>query len=571
MKKRNINLHGKILAEAFTAEEQQCTGPDDQVYPLVGATLNGELCGLNQPVLFDSEIEAVYLNDFKGMALYRNGLSFVLLQSWYALAEGLSGGVEQEASEGENIRQAFKDLGNLTIGPTMGSSFYCYFDKEINQALILKLKRQMQAWVAADLPIKLNYISYTSAVQNYGHKVEWQEYLSLSNRNRIPVYSLAGEGQLTSPLVLPCVHRCGLLQAFDLQKKAGGFFLRFPRNATPFFVGSDAAYASQLLDIYRSYKQWNRNVGVDNVASLVTRTQQKNGIDKLITLSEIHQQKNMAQIADAVLQRDSARLLLVAGPSSSGKTTFTKKLALQLEILGYQTVIVSLDDFYLGKALAPKDEDGKPDLECLEALNLERLNQNLKDLLAGKKVEFPRFDFTTGQTAPKGHWLQLPDNAILLLEGIHGLNPKLTPSIPREEKFHVYISALTQLNILPSLRMPTSDNRLLRRIVRDYQFRGHSANETLALWNSVQRGERLHILPHQDKADTVFNSALEYEIPILKTYAAPLLKQIKPRQETYAAAKRLESILSFFPSLPSSPVPKDSILREFIGGSSFHY
>ncbi len=576
MKKHDINLGGKILLHAFGPEEREKKDKDGQSYPLVGALLNGELCGLNQPVSFVSEVEGLYLQGLKGAMLYRNALAFMLQQAWYALrGDGLH--LEQtETLSSEELRQSFEPLGHLTIGPTMGSSFYCYFDQNINEELVLLLKQQMQAWVQADFPIVLRYISYTKARQLYANKAEWSEYLSLSNRNRVPVYSLNGEQRLSSPQVVPALHCCGLLQHFDLSKERDGFLLRYPGHNTPFSLhnpDSSSIYAPKLLDVYLNYKQWNYNVGVDNVAELVTRTEQKNGIEKLMILSEIYQQKTMAQIADAVIQRKNVRLLLVAGPSSSGKTTFTKKLALQLEILGFRPVVVSLDDFYLGKTLAPKDDDGKPDLEHLEALNLKRLNRNLSELLAGREVEFPRFDFSTGQPLPdgQGRVLRLCDKSILLMEGIHGLSPQLTPSIAREAKFHVYISALTQLNILPSLRMPTSDNRLLRRIVRDYQFRNQSAHNTLAMWDSVQRGERLHIFPHQNNADAVFNSALEYEIPILKTYVAPLLKQVKPDQETYAAAKRLESILSFFPSLPSSSVPKDSILREFIGGSSFHY
>ena len=467
--------------------------------------------------------------------------------------------------------QHLTELGELTIGPTMGSSFYCYFQKEVSEQQISALKQKMAMWVEADLSIELHYVSYTTAVQLYGNTAEWREYLRLSNSNRVPAYCLDGEPGWSSPQVLPCVHRCGLLEAFDLKKEGEGFLLRFPDHSQPFSLSADAHHAPQLLAVYRKYREWNRNVGVNNVSALVRRTEEKKGIEKLITLAETHQQKTLAQIADMVQQRNSVRLLLIAGPSSSGKTTFTKKLALQLEILGYQVLSVSLDDFYMPKHLAPKDENGQPDLECLEALQVERLQDNLGRLLGGEQVEFPIFDFVNGQTAQEGRMLELKENSIVLLEGIHGLNPRLTPKIPREQKFCVYIAALTQLNILPSLRMPTSDNRLLRRIVRDYQFRNHSAHQTLAMWGSVQRGEQLHIFPHQEKADAVFNSVLEYEIPILKTYAAPLLKQIKPDWQTYAAARRLEQILSFFPSLSSSAVPRDSILREFIGGSSFHY
>ena len=319
------------------------------------------------------------------------------------------------------------------------------------------------------------------------------------------------------------------------------------------------------------YKEWGKRLGVTSVASLnklvITRK-----INDFIDITETLQEKCIGEIASKILQKKTARVVLIAGPSSSGKTTTSKKLALELQAMGYMPKVISLDCYYVDHDRTPLDSDGKPDYECLEALDIDLLNQNLVDLFAGKEVIIPSYDFSSVKPSfPEKNKMTLSDNEILIMEGIHGLNDKLTPKIPAEMKFKIYLSALTQLNLDDHNRIPTSDNRLIRRIVRDYQFRGKSAAGTIAMWPSVQRGEDLHIFPFQNNADAILNTALDYELSVLKVYAEPLLRCVKPSEPEYSEACRLLHFLESFASIAPTAVPPRSIIREFIGGSAFRY
>jgi uridine kinase len=295
-------------------------------------------------------------------------------------------------------------------------------------------------------------------------------------------------------------------------------------------------------------------------------------IKDYIRIAEAFQRKKLSEIAEKIYnQRESVRIILIAGPSSSGKTTTAKRLSIELQVMGLSPISVSLDDYYRSPEDAPKDENGQPDLECLEALDVPYLNQQLLELLDGKEVDIPAFDFKSGNRKERGKPIRLDDQSILIMEGIHGLNDACTPQVERSKKFMLYVSALTQLNLDDHNRIPTSDNRLLRRMVRDYQFRGTGAAKTIKMWPSVQSGERKHIFPFQDGADTAFNSALDYELAVLKFYAEPLLRSVKPNMTEYAEARRLLSFLENFAPIPPQYVPGTSILREFIGESEFKY
>ena len=282
--------------------------------------------------------------------------------------------------------------------------------------------------------------------------------------------------------------------------------------------------------------------------------------------------KKISEIADRIFERkDSVKTILIAGPSSSGKTTFTKKLSIQLRVHGFNPLTISLDDYFLPRDSTPKDEDGNFDFECLEAIDVPLLNEHLLRLFKGEEITIPLYDFVTGLRKNDGHRLKLEKRNILLIEGIHGLNDRLTHLIPSEQKYKIYVSALTQLNLDDRNRIPTTDNRLLRRIVRDHQFRGHNALTTLGMWQSVRKGENKNIFPFQNNADSAFNSALDYELAVLKGYAEPLLKSVKPYHQEYSEAVRLLSFLNNFLPLPEKYVPDQSILREFIGDSAFKY
>ncbi|MDR0314171.1 MAG: nucleoside kinase, partial [Treponema sp.] len=371
--------------------------------------------------------------------------------------------------------------------------------------------------------------------------------------------------------IAPLLHRTGLLTAFDLMPYHEGFLLRFPPTGK---VMDLVAFedSPELFDVYSEYKKWGRIVSVQAVGHL-NRIISSGTIRDYIRITEAFQEKKLAEIADRIYEKkETVKAVLIAGPSSSGKTTTAKRLSIALRVMGIEPIAISLDDYYVGTDKTPRDAKGEPDYECLEALDIPFLNEQLLSLLAGEEATLPIFDFKTGRRRESGgRKIRLDRRTMLVIEGIHGLNDALTPQIKRETKFKLYVSALTQLNLDDHNRIPTSDNRLLRRMVRDSQFRGVKAEKTFKMWPSVQRGEKKHIFPFQNGADAAFNSALDYELAVLKFYAEPLLRSVKPGMKDYAEAVRLLAFLEHFAPIPPQYVPGQSILREFIGESDFKY
>ena len=368
----------------------------------------------------------------------------------------------------------------------------------------------------------------------------------------------------------PLVNSTGTLKIFSLMKYGEGFLLRFPKSSdhSKLTVFEDQP---KLFGIFKKYKQWGKQIGVTSAASLNELINNRK-IEEFIDITETFQQKCIADIADQIAASNKVKVILIAGPSSSGKTTTSKKLALELRAIGYKPKVISLDCYYVGRDRNPKDENGNYDYECLEALDIPLLNQNLVDLFEGKEVIIPSYDFNEGTPYfEEKNKMKLEANDILIMEGIHGLNDKLTPLIPNELKFKIYLSALTQLNLDNHNRISTSDNRLIRRIVRDARFRGKSAATTISMWPSVHKGEVMHIFPFQNNADAILNTALDYELSVLKIYAEPLLRCVNPTQPEYAEACQLLNFLNNFAPIPPTAVPSRSIIREFIGGSAFKY
>ncbi len=357
----------------------------------------------------------------------------------------------------------------------------------------------------------------------------------------------------------------GYLRYFALHLYPPGFILQYPRRHRPTEL-LPYTESPQLTAVFREYGKWLRLLGVEDVGSLNEAIEQGR-LREIILVSEALHEDRIAQIAHEIAnRRDRVRLVLIAGPSASGKTTFSKRLAVQLQAHGLRPFPLAMDDYFVDREKTPRDEEGNYDFEALEALDLPLLNRQLLDLMAGKEVTLPHFDFQTG-TRRKGPTVRLTPDHIILAEGIHGLNPNLVPDIPPENIYRVYVSALTQLNLDRHNRIPTTDTRLIRRIVRDAMFRGYSAEETLARWESVRRGEKRHIFPYQEHADVMFNSALVYELAVLKPLAEPLLRQVEPSSLRRVEAKRLLAFLEWFTPCPSDLVPSNSILREFIGNS----
>jgi uridine kinase len=517
---------------------------------IAAVKVNNEIRPLGTSLLVNAEIQPVLVDSREGVMIYRRTLSFVL-----AIA----------------ARNIFPEDG-VYVGHSLGSSYYYTFSSggKPKDGQVEKLAAEMQKLVKEDLPITFKYLSYQEAVQLFKENGQTDTALLLEQRNssRIKVNECQGYMDI---YIQPLLGRTGMLSAFELMPYEDGFLLRFPpsgkeKTLAPFV---DEPY---LYKIYNDYKKWGRIVGVRVVGELNSKIADRTFLD-YIRIAEAHQARNMADIASSIYEKkDDIRIVLIAGPSSSGKTTSAKRLSIELMVMGLKPIAVSLDDYYRGTDETPKNEKGEPDYECLEALDVPYLNEQLLALYRGEEITLPLYDFKTGSRKESGgKKIKMDRRNILIVEGIHGLNDALTHSIDRGTKFKVYISALTQLNLDDHNRIPTSDNRLLRRMVRDSQFRGMDAAGTLKMWPNVQAGERKHIFPFQRTSDAAFNSALDYELSVLKYYADPLLRAVKPGKSEYAEAVRLLSFLENFTPIPPQYVPGTSILREFIGDSEFKY
>ncbi|HPE90228.1 MAG TPA: nucleoside kinase [Spirochaetia bacterium] len=516
--------------------------------PLAAVLVNNELQSLDAHVLTNCAMEPITIDSAQGAFSYRRSLCFLA-----AIA----------------ARDLFPER-DLVVGQAIGYGFYHRFqDGPIAEADIAALERRMRELVAEDIPVAMQWWSYEEALayfRDHGQE-DTLLLLELTNEPKIALNECAGFRDLH---VTPLVPSTGVLRTFELRPYDEGFLLRYPRKEKPDEI---PAFEDDPL-LYKITDDSRRRsgvLGVDSVGAL-NRLAAPKRIKDYITVAESLMTKTVAEIADQVAaRRDTVKVVLIAGPSSSGKTTTSKKLSIQLRVLGFEPMVIGLDDYFVDRTRTPRDENGEFDFECLEALDVEYLNEQLLQLFAGEEVELPAFDFKTGERKPSGKRLRLGERTILIMEGIHGLNDRLTPRIPRDQKFKIYVSALTQINLDEHNRISTTDNRLIRRMVRDNQFRGRSARDTIRMWPSVQRGERLHIFPFQNGADAALNSALDYELGVLKVYAEPLLRSVKPMDPEYCEAKRLLNFLAFFAPIPAQYVPQDSLVREFIGESSFKY
>ena len=365
----------------------------------------------------------------------------------------------------------------------------------------------------------------------------------------------------------------GYIRKFDIVKYYDGLLLRVPNRQNPEIL-EEVVKQEKMLEVFKEHRRWNQILGVGTVGDFNVACNEGYATD-LINVSEALQEKKISNIADEIYHRGKngqrVKLVLISGPSSSGKTTFSKRLSIQLMANGLKPYPISLDNYFVDREKTPKDEKGDYDYESLYALDLEFFNKQLQDLLHGKEVELPRFNFTTGRREFKGDKLKIDDNMILILEGIHALNPELTPHIPAENKYKIYVSALTTILLDNHNYIPTTDNRLLRRIIRDYKYRGYSAEETIRRWPSVRAGEEKWIFPYQENADAMFNSALLFELAIMKDYAIPILRNVPNNKPEYSEAYRLRKFLEYFASVQDKELPPTSLLREFLGGSSFRY
>ena len=520
--------------------------------PVIGAIANNMVQPLCTPLYVDATVMPLTISDNLGWDMYRASLCFLLAKAAHELYPKAECRVRNTIGAGLYCTVAWDDLEEPSLSDN-----------------VKLLKQAMQEMIRADLPITYEMVSYESAVRGFEATQQHDKLNLLAHRNP-PTVILTCCGAHRDLCQMPLVPRTGYLSRFDLIPHARGFVLNLPSSSMPTQI-QPLPPVEHLFDVYREHIEWGKIVGITTVGQLNQAILEKKAADFVQTIEALHSRK-LARIADMITQRrPSTKLVLIAGPSSAGKTTTAKRLMTHLRVNGLKPILISTDNYFVGDERNPRDEKGNLDYEHIEAMDLKRLNSDLLRLMAGESVRMRQFDFKKKQGVDQSFETQLPENGIIVMEGIHSLNPQLTADIPREDKFLIYLNTLTQLGIDSSNRISTSDTRILRRIVRDYTYRNRSALDTLRLWKSVERGEKKWIYPYQHLADAVFNSALDYELAVLKPMATSLLKQIKPWDEAYIEARRLSGILHNFSSLAAEVVPGDSILRETIGNSLLEY
>jgi len=458
----------------------------------------------------------------------------------------------------------------ITIQHSIGKGIFgeVFKEKPLDKNDIKKIKDKMQELIKRDLPINKVNVTREKAIEIF-KSYNMEDKVLLLNQidlKEIELYELDGRYDY---FYGPMNERTSEIKGFDLIDYENGFILRRPTEYEKFTL-SEFVEQRKMRNVFRENEKWLDILEVGNVGSLNKKFDEGELVN-LIMISEALHEKKIAEIADKISERKEVKLVLISGPSSSGKTTFAKRLGIQLRLNGLKPVTISVDDYFVERKDTPLDENGKYNFECIEAIDLKLFNDNLTTLLNGGEILCPTFDFKEGSKKYTGKKMSLAEDEVLVIEGIHCLNDKLTESIPKELKYKIYISALTILNIDYYNRISTTDSRLIRRMVRDYNFRGYTAIHTLQIWNSVNNGENQYIFPYQDEADSMFNTSLIYELCVLKKYALPMLEEIDNSYVEYAEAKRLCEFLKYFEDIEDKYVPENSILREFIGGSVFEY
>lgn len=515
---------------------------------VVGALVNGRLRELSLPLKTDSDIVPITMADSDGVRIYRRSLSFLMIAA---------------------AAEIFPDH-HFTIQHSMPFGGY-YCERNDHQRLtdteLNRLRCRMRELVEADLPIQKVRVSLNEALALFrqSRDLEKADLFTKRRKDYVTLYELNGVRDYFHGFMVP---RTSYLDLFELHHYSYGLILQFPRRREPDRL-QPFEDEPRLARVFQDYEKWLQVIGVPSVASLNNATRDGR-IQEVILVAEALHEQQLANIATQIANRQpEAKIVLISGPSSAGKTTFSKRLAVQLLAQGIYPITISLDNYFVNRQETPKDEDGNYDFETLEAVDVRLFQEHLKALLSGQPILQPRYNFHTGQRE-WGHELRIGPAHVLIIEGIHGLNPALVNDIPQTNLYRIFISALTQLNLDQHNRVPTTDTRMLRRIVRDAAHRGYSAADTIGRWASVRRGEKLYIFPHQNNADVFFNSALVYEVAVLKTLAYPLLLQVEPDTLERIEANRLRAFLQWFDPLPPdylAYIPSDSILREFIGGS----
>ena len=524
----------------------------DGPHPFLAAYVNNRIKELNYRIYKPVTVRFIDITSFEGIRVYQRTISFILQKA---------------------VRELFPDR-TLYIRHSLGASgFYCEISGfgPIPAEHLDAIKARMRGIIDRNLPIQGVKMLTDTARKIYEGFGMADKIALLDSRPRLysKIYTIDSLPGYFYGALTPST---GYTPQFDLHPYYNGFFIALPLRTDPTRL-HQSVHQEKMFDVFHQYQSWVEIMGVPTVGQLNSKVLAGDA-SELIKIAEAFHENKLAQVAGCVAEANrerGVRLVLISGPSSSGKTTFAKRLGVQLRVLGLNPVLISLDDYFVDREKTPRDENGEYDYEALEAIDLEQFNDHLKRLERGESVDIPRYDFISGTRQWHDNPLQLDERSVLIVEGIHGLNPALTPGVPESRKFKIYVSCFTSVALDNVSRIATSDNRLLRRLTRDYRTRGNDALSTLARWESVRRGEEKHIFPYQENADVMFNSSLFYEISVLRRLAEPILREVPDTVPEYGEAKRMLKFLDNFIPISPEEIPPTSLLREFIGGSSFKY
>jgi uridine kinase len=548
----DVQLHlpdGRVLSgpRGTTLEKFLEQVKDDFSAPIVASIINNEIHELTFPVEIESVCLPLTMSSPDGARIYRRSLVFLLDYAFTQLFPDAKLNIDHSVSSG---------------------GFYCEVTGRLplNESELLSLKAAFVKLVSEDLPFFRTEISLQDALAYFEKSGNEDKLRLLAHRQRdtITMYSIHGQMNYMHGYMVPST---GYLKWFDLKWVEGGFLIQYPRRHSPTDLEPIGDYP-KLIKAFRQYGDWLEMLNIDNVGALNDAIQAGRA-DEIVLVSEALHEQNFSHLAQQIVEKKS-KIIMIAGPTSSGKTTSSRRLAVQLLARGVSPYPLELDHYFIDRDSTPLDEHGQPDFEAIEALDLKRLALDLEKLISGEQVQLPLYNFKTGRSED-GDVIQLKEGQPIILEGIHGMNPRLIPDRWTDSAFRIYVSALTQLNLDRQNRVSTTDTRLIRRIVRDARERGYSATQTIGRWESVRRGEKLHIFPHQENANVMFNSALAYELAVLKPLAEPLLRQVPYNLPQFIEARRLLAFLDWFLPLDVTLIPTNSIVREFLGGSSLQY
>ena len=514
---------------------------------VVGAIYNNTYVNLSRHMNFEGRVELISINSKIGIKIYRRTLIYI-----FAMA----------------LKKLFPD-NRATVNYQMENAVYCDLgDIEVTDEIVAKINEEMRDIVRKNLFIKKVVMNREQAEQFYKETQTARGKLQYDLKSNKKIYMYYCEDYFNYCYGV-LARTTGAIKIFDIVKYDKGILLRYPSAGKPDQLPK-IIQNKKMKWAYNEYNEIHKILNINTVYKLNDAVKEKR-IKDVIMIDEALHEKNIANIADKIAKDKKIKMILIAGPSSSGKTTFAQRLGIQLRVNKIKPVTISVDNYFVERQDTPRDENGDYNFECIEAIDIELFNNHLTRLLNGERVEMPQFDFLEGTKKYNGKYLQLKDDEVLVIEGIHCLNDRLTSSIPQDQKFKIYISALTVLNMDRYSKVSSTDVRLIRRIVRDYQFRGYSAEHTIDTWPSVTRGEVENIFPFQESADVIFNTSLIYELGVLKGIATPLLKEIPIEHPEHAEAQRLLGLLNYIRSIPASEVPTNSLLKEFVGGGDFEY